>query len=93
MWRITALVLLSLQVSGIAALYSAKGPVKLVTFKNFASEVVDSDLPAVVEFFAPWCGHCKNLAPTYTKVAENLKVRTVLWSDYAVHALLLYLIC
>ena len=79
MWKITVFALLSMQLSGTAALYSAKGPVKLVTFRDFASEIVDSDLPAVVEFFAPWCGHCKNLAPTYTKVAENLKVRALPW--------------
>ena len=72
------LALLSLHISGIAALYTSKGPVKPLTHKNFAAEVVDSDLPAIVEFFAPWCGHCKNLAPIYTKVAQNLKVRDVL---------------
>ena len=71
----TLLALLSLQLSGLAALYTSKGPVKLLTHRNFAAEVVDSDLPSLVEFYAPWCGHCKNLAPTYTKVAQNLKVR------------------
>ena len=56
------------------ALYSKSGPVKLLNKKTFKSEILDSDLPSVVEFFAPWCGHCKSLAPTYTKVAENLQV-------------------
>lgn len=59
------------------ALYTSSGPVKLVTKKTFASEIVESDLPSVVEFFAPWCGHCKQLAPIYNKVAENLQVRMV----------------
>jgi protein disulfide-isomerase A6 len=56
------------------ALYLKSGPVKLLDQKKFKAEILESDLPSVVEFFAPWCGHCKQLAPTYTKVAQNLQV-------------------
>lgn len=39
--------------------------------KNFDKVVLKSDKPALVEFFAPWCGHCKNLAPVYEELAST----------------------
>ena len=36
------------------ALYSRKGPVAQLTPKTFGKAVLDSDLPAAVEFYAPW---------------------------------------
>ena len=74
---VVVVAVLGIFLRGSAALYSKSGPVKVVTKKTFASEIVESDLPSVVEFFAPWCGHCKQLTPTYQKVAENLQVRSV----------------
>lgn len=55
------------------ALYSANSPVVQLTAENFESEVLNSENLWIVEFYAPWCGHCKNLAPEFEKAARGLK--------------------
>lgn len=44
-----------------------------LTSADFQSQVLDSQDFWLVEFFAPWCGHCKNLAPEWKKAANELK--------------------
>ncbi|KAK5815672.1 thioredoxin-like protein [Linnemannia elongata] len=45
--------------------------VEVVTDRDFEEKVLKSGKNVLVEFYAPWCGHCKNLAPTYEKLAAD----------------------
>lgn len=55
------------------ALYHPNDGVVLLTKDNWQKEVMQSDSLWLVEFYAPWCGHCKNLAPEWKAAAKQLK--------------------
>jgi thioredoxin 1 len=44
-----------------------------VTQENFEQEVIKSQLPVVVDFWAPWCKPCQMIAPLTEKLAEDYK--------------------
>ncbi len=46
--------------------------VKEISSENFNQEVLESDLPVLVDFWAEWCGPCKQLAPTVEDVANEM---------------------
>ncbi len=39
---------------------------------NFKSDVLDSDVPVVVDFWAEWCGPCKMIAPSLEEISEEM---------------------
>lgn len=49
------------------------GPVKIVVANNFDKIVMDDSKDVLIEFYAPWCGHCKKLAPVYKSLGKKLK--------------------
>ena len=42
-----------------------------ITRQNFEQEVMHSDKPVLIDFWAPWCGPCRMLSPTISEIAEE----------------------
>jgi thioredoxin 1 len=42
-----------------------------ITKENFEAEVMNSDRPVLIDFWAPWCGPCRMLSPTISEIAEE----------------------
>ncbi|XP_015599675.1 protein disulfide-isomerase A3 [Cephus cinctus] len=48
------------------------GNVKIAVAKNFDDVVTNNNKDTLIEFYAPWCGHCKKLAPIYDELGDKL---------------------
>lgn len=46
--------------------------------ENFDEIVNNENKDVLIEFYAPWCGHCKNLEPKYKELGEKVSVNPIL---------------
>jgi protein disulfide-isomerase A6 len=67
-----SLLILHIASNGLA-MYAATSNVISLTDRDFDSKVIKSDGIWLVEFYAPWCGHCQSLKPEYERLAGILK--------------------
>ena len=45
--------------------------------RNFDEIVINSDLPVIIDFWAPWCGPCKMMTPTFKKIASKFPLKMI----------------
>lgn len=71
--KLLTFAILLITLTKIHTLYDSSSPVVLLDNSNFDKKVLQDETLWLVEFYAPWCGHCKALSPEYLTVAQKLK--------------------
>lgn len=58
------------------------GNVKVLVAKNFDEMVTNTDSDFLIEFYAPWCGHCKKLAPIFDELGDKMANENVVIAKF-----------
>lgn len=53
-------------------------PTKAITDSSFAADVLASDVPVLVDFWAEWCGPCKMIGPALEEISDELAGKVVI---------------
>ena len=53
-------------------------PTKAVTDNSFDSDVIKSDKPIVVDFWAEWCGPCKQIGPALEEISDEMSEKVII---------------
>ncbi|CAD8213563.1 unnamed protein product [Paramecium octaurelia] len=65
----------------LARLIKGDGQVHKLTTQNFKEQVSENNRHVFVKFYAPWCGHCQTLAPTFEKLAKELNRDDIVFAE------------
>ncbi|RDA82475.1 hypothetical protein CP532_0417 [Ophiocordyceps camponoti-leonardi (nom. inval.)] len=68
----TAAAVVAALLPAVQAMYPKSSPVLQVDAGSYNRLIARSNHTSLVEFYAPWCGHCQNLKPAFEKAAKNL---------------------
>ncbi|KAI9811332.1 MAG: hypothetical protein M1827_005492 [Pycnora praestabilis] len=68
---VAAALLLALPANA-GGIYAKSSPVLQLDAKSYEDLIARSNFTSIIEFYAPWCGHCQNLKPAYEKAAKSL---------------------